>query len=63
MNIDFTKIDKSNFECIKLNDEDIYFGLTKLMHCETMEFKDNLDDIEEEEEKEKYTKVRHGVGI
>ena len=63
MNIDFKTIDKSNFECLKLADDHVYFGLTKLMHSETKELRDNLDDIEEDEEKEKYNKVRHGAGI
>ena len=63
MNIDFTKIDKDNFECIKMADDHVYFGLTKFMNSETKELKDAIHDIEEEEEKEKYSKVRHGLGV
>lgn len=64
MNTDFTKIDKSAFECIKFEGEgEVYFGLTKYLNQETGDLVDSIDGIEEEEEKEKYKKVRHGVGI
>lgn len=47
MNTDFTKIDKSNFECIKMNDPagGLYYGQLKWAHCETNELKDNLDEF------------------
>ena len=63
MNLDFKTLDKSTFECLKLSNDHVYFGKTKLMHSETKELRDQIDDIEEEEEKEKYVKVRHGPGI
>ena len=64
MNTDFTKIDKSAFQCIKFEGEgEVYFGLTKFMNSETGDLVATIDNIEEEEEKEKYKKVRHGKGI
>lgn len=64
MNIDFTKIDKSNFECIQMGSEgSVYFGRTKYLNTETNELCDSIEKIEDEEEKAKYTKVRHGCGI
>ena len=63
MNIDFTKIDKSSFECIQMGEGSVYFGKTKYLNSETKELCDSIDDIEEEEEKAKYHKVRHGCGV
>ena len=64
MNIDFTKIDKSDFECIQMDDSGaVYFGQLQYMHTETGELLKGLDDIEEEEQKQLYKRVRHGCGI
>jgi hypothetical protein len=41
----------------------VYFGRTKFMNTETSELCDSIEHIEEEEEKAKYTKVRHECGI
>jgi len=65
MILDFTKINKEDFECIQMGDnkENVYFGQLQYMHCETAELKESIEDIEEEEERAKYTRVRHGAGI
>ena len=75
MNIDFTQIDKTNFECLDIGGN-VYYGQLKWMHCESGDVRDSLDDVvpvkesgeptaeEIEEEKAKYKeRVRHGVGI
>ena len=41
----------------------VYFGRTKFMNTETSELCDSIEHIEEEEEKAKYTKVRHECGV
>ena len=65
MNIDFTIVDKSDFECIRIgNDsEKVYYGQLSYYNPETKNLLKNLDEIEDEDEKAKYQKVRHGVGI
>lgn len=43
MNIDFTLIDKSEFECIQMGDEgQVYFGQSTFFHEETGEEKKEL---------------------
>lgn len=45
MNIDFTKIDKSDFECLQIKEETgaVYFGQIMYLHKETGELRKNLE--------------------
>jgi len=65
MIIDFTNINKEDFQCIQLGEDKshVYFGQLQYQHCETGEMMVSLEEIEEEEERAKYTRVRHGAGI
>lgn len=65
MNTDFTKIDKSDFVCLQTGADKnhCYFGQMKWMNTETKELIADLDEIEAEEERAKFMRVRHGAGI